>query len=253
MSRPIEQAPGTAALVTLRARLGAAVAAPDYPPEPADLATFSVLGLRLPIRATVALAVMTFVLLLDQGWDWLPRDTPFGMGPQEMRAQALERLFLFGVVPLVALVGLLRDDPRRYGVRLGAWRAGLAWGLGAGLLMTPLILALARLPEFRDFYAQSATDVGNLFVTDTLDLLPSEFLFRGFLMFALLRVMGPIGVVVAALPFVFAHLQKPGLELLSTLFGGTAFGWLAWRTGSIVYGAAVHVYIMTLIVAASAW
>ncbi|OGN87787.1 MAG: hypothetical protein A2X23_07135 [Chloroflexi bacterium GWC2_73_18] len=224
---------------------------PEYPPEPGDLATVSILGLRLPRRATLALAVMTVVLLLDQGYDFLPRDTPYGLGPQEMRAQSFERLFLFGIVPLLATFVLLRDDPRRYGLRLGEWRAGLAWGIGACLVMTPVILALVRLPEFRDFYSRSATDLGNLLVTHTLDLAPSEFLFRGFLMFALLRVMGPLGVVVAALPFVFAHLQKPGLELFSTLAGGTAFGWLAWRTGSIFYGAAVHVYILTLMIAAS--
>jgi membrane protease YdiL (CAAX protease family) len=36
---------------------------------------------------------------------------------------------------------------------------------------------------------------------------------------------------------------------LSTLVGGLAFGWLNWRTGSILYSAAAHVFILTLLVA----
>ena len=85
-----------------------------------------------------------------------------------------------------------------------------------------------------------------------MDLAAAEFLFRGFLMFALVRAIGPVGVLVATLPFVFSHLTKPELELLSTLGGGMAYGWLAWRTGSIVWGAIAHTYILTLVMAAAA-
>jgi membrane protease YdiL (CAAX protease family) len=68
-------------------------------------------------------------------------------------------------------------------------------------------------------------------------------------MFTLLRAIGPIGVLVAVLPFVFSHLTKPELELISTLGGGMLYGWLAWRTGSIVWGSIAHVYILTLLIA----
>lgn len=233
---------------SLGARL---VGSPAYEPEAADLATFPILGLRLPVRATIALAVMTFVLILDQQYDFLHRDIPFGRDAQAMRAQSFERLMLFGLIPLISVLILLRDHPRRYGLRVGDWRRGLAWALIGGALMTPVIVAAAAMPQFRGYYAISWAPPPDLVVTHVIDLLSSEFLFRGFLMFALLRVMGPLGVVVATLPFVFSHLQKPELELLSTLFGGTAFGWLAWQTGSILYGAAVHVFILTLLVLAA--
>jgi membrane protease YdiL (CAAX protease family) len=55
---------------------------------------------------------------------------------------------------------------------------------------------------------------------------------------------------VAVVPFVFSHLGKPDLETFSTLFGGIAFGWLNWRTGSIVYSAAAHIFILTLVIVA---
>jgi membrane protease YdiL (CAAX protease family) len=88
--------------------------------------------------------------------------------------------------------------------------------------------------------------------TETLDPAASEFAFRGFLMLALVRIMGPIGVVVAALPFVLAHDGKPPLELFSTLGGGLAYGWLAWRTASVAWGSLAHVYILTLVTVAAA-
>jgi membrane protease YdiL (CAAX protease family) len=80
---------------------------------------------------------------------------------------------------------------------------------------------------------------------------PSEFVFRGFLLFALVRAFGGIGVLISTLPFVFAHLGKPEIETFSTLFGGMVYGWVDWRTGSILYSAAAHVYIVTLLVALS--
>ena len=66
------------------------------------------------------------------------------------------------------------------------------------------------------------------------------------MLFTLVRAIGPVGVLVATMPFVFAHLGKPELELFSTLGGGLVYGWLAWRTGSILWGTVAHVYILTL-------
>jgi membrane protease YdiL (CAAX protease family) len=65
------------------------------------------------------------------------------------------------------------------------------------------------------------------------------------------RVYGGIGVLMATMPFVFAHLGKPEIETFSTLFGGMVYGWVDWRTGSILYSAAAHVYIVTLLVTLS--
>jgi membrane protease YdiL (CAAX protease family) len=54
------------------------------------------------------------------------------------------------------------------------------------------------------------------------------------------------------MPFAFAHIGKPALEVLSTPLGGFAYGWLAWRTGSIVWGMVGHVAILSLVTLASA-
>ena len=64
--------------------------------------------------------------------------------------------------------------------------------------------------------------------------------------------IGPVGVLVATMPFIFVHLGKPELELFSTLAGGPIYGWLAWRTRSILWGTIGHVYILSLVTVAAA-
>lgn len=227
------------------------VGSPSYPEQPADRSTFRLVGLELPVRSTVAIVVMVFVLLVDFHRNLLPADILYSRDPSALRTVAIERFLLFGVLPVIAIAVVFRDDPRRYGLRIGDWRAGLAL-TGAGLLvMVPLVVWLGHQPDFAVYYAPSATDAPDLILTNVLDLGSAEFLFRGFLMFTLMRFMGPLAVVVAAVPFTFSHLGKPELETLSTLFGGSVFGWLDWRTGSVLYSAGAHVVIYVLVTLAA--
>jgi membrane protease YdiL (CAAX protease family) len=158
----------------------------------------------------------------------------------------IARFVLFLVAPLVIVVTGFRDTPRRYGLTLGDWR----WGAGllvAGLaVMTPIILALASLDSFRTFYGGAALPFGWALDNHLVELVPAEFLFRGFLMFALWRRIGPLALVGVQIPFVLTHLGKPEIELWSTFIGGSVFAWLNWRTGSILWSALGHVYVLTL-------
>ncbi|MEO8229562.1 MAG: CPBP family intramembrane glutamic endopeptidase [Chloroflexota bacterium] len=241
---------------SLRVTVGRAIAslfaAPAYPASAGDLAAVSVLGLRLPARASIAIAMTTLVVLLEHAHDVLPRDVIGGRGAGDMRAAALERLVLFGLVALLTILVVFRDDPRRYGLRLGSWRLGLGLAVAGGVLMTPIVLVVARVPEFQAYYARSAGPLPDLILTNVLDLASAEFLFRGLLMFALLRIAGPIAVLVATFPFVMIHLGKPEAETLSTLGGGLVFGWIDWRTGSVLWSALFHVWILTLVIVAAA-
>jgi membrane protease YdiL (CAAX protease family) len=228
------------------------LAAQEYPATHADLRTLDVLGLRLPVRAAVVITVVTFVLLLDYSRTFIPDETvASGRTPDAMWVTALERAVLFGILPLAVVLLGFRDRPSRYGLTPGDWRAGLVLMVAGCIVMTPIVLWFATLPDVRAFYGPSAASVGQVVVTNALDLAAAEFLFRGFLMLTLVRVMGPLGVLVATMPFVFAHLGKPELELFSTLGGGLVYGWLAWRTRSIVWGAIGHAYILTLVTIAA--
>jgi membrane protease YdiL (CAAX protease family) len=241
-----------------RTRLGAWLSdAPAYPANAADRRTVSVLGLQLPVRATVAILTVSLLLLLDYHGrvNQVVEAVlgPFGgSAPDTKRLQSLGRLVLLGVVPLLVVLVAFRDRPSRYGLRVGDWRAGIAIALAGCLVMTPVILALARVPLFATYYAPQGTSAPEVVLTTALEVIPAEFFFRGFLLFTLLRVVGPLAVVVATLPFAFIHLGKPEVETLSTLLGGAAYGWLDWRTGSVLYSGLAHTWILSGIVLASA-
>ena len=221
---------------------------PAYPASEADRRVVSVAGLELPIRATIAISVVVLVVLLDYSGTFMP-DEVRGMAhsPEAMRATAWERVILFLLAPLAVVVFVFRDRPSRYGLTLGEWRWGAALTILGCVAMTPVVLWFATLSEVRAYYAESGAAPSEVALTNLLDLTAAEFLFRGFLMFTLVRAIGPIGVLVATLPFVFTHLGKPELELFSTLGGGLVYGWLAWRTRSIVWGSLGHTYILTLV------
>jgi membrane protease YdiL (CAAX protease family) len=239
--------------VTLRARLVELLVG-DPPATPAaarDRAELNLLGLRVPALATAFLLLACALLLLDRNYDVLPRFGP--IDPRSLRNQGIERLVLFGLVPLGILLAL-REDPRRYGLGRGDLRRAVLLGGMATGLTVPVIALIAASPALRDWYGPSMTTVPDVLLTNVVDLVPTEFLLRGFLLFALVRAVGPFGVVVAVVPFVMVHIGKPDLEAFSTLGGGLVFGWLNWRTGSIWASAAYHVVIQTtVVVAAAAW
>lgn len=223
---------------------------PVYEARPIDRRTISILGLEVPLLATFALALVTVLLLYDRNYDVLPRWGP--IHPGSLRNQAIERFVVLGLLPLVILL-LLREDPRRYGLCIGDWRRGLVIAGALTAVSVPVIAVIAQVPVIRDWYAPSMTTVPGVTLTMLLDLPATEFLLRGFLLFILVRAIGPLGVIVAIVPFTFTHIGKPDVEALSTLVGGLVFGWLVWRTGSIVYSAAYHVVIQTAVIVAAAW
>jgi membrane protease YdiL (CAAX protease family) len=207
----------------------------------------------MPRRATIAIAVMVFVVIFDFSRTFIPDALiQYDHNPGMQRLQAFDRFVLFFLVPLLVVVLGFRERPSRYGLRMGEWRIGLPLAVLGCALMTPVALWFATQPDARAYYGPSWSSLPDVLATNAVDLFSAEFLFRGFLMLTLVRAIGPIGVLVATVPFVFTHLTKPELELISTLIGGMLYGWLAWRTSSIVWGALAHTYILTLLTAAAA-
>jgi len=232
-------------------------AAPAYPANAADLRTVNVLGLRLPVRATVAVVAVALLLLLDYHGriNGLVEAVlgPFGEGAADAkRLSSIGRLVLEGGVPLLIVLLVFRDRPSRYGLAIGDWRAGLAIAVGGCMVMMPIVLGAVRLADLAAYYAPQEASIVDVFLTTALEVIPAEFFFRGFLLFALLRVIGPIAVVIATLPFAFIHLGKPEIETLSTLVGGLLYGWLDWRTGSVLWSGLAHTWILSVTILAAA-
>jgi membrane protease YdiL (CAAX protease family) len=142
---------------------------------------------------------------------------------------------------MALILFVFRDKPGQYG-----------FGLGGILLMAPILWFLNRADaSMRSYYDPF---VEYLPWSTFLDLLGWEFLFRGWILFGYARIFGPEALWLQAVPFAMAHIGKPTIETFSTIFGGFAFGWIAYRTRSFIYPLLIHWFIASfaIVVAAGA-
>jgi hypothetical protein len=110
----------------------------------ADRRTIDLVGLRLPARASAAVALATVVLLVDFSRILLPATVvAAGRSPEGLRGIAVERLVLFVIVPLAVVLLAFRDRPQRYGFTLGDTTAGVSLALAGVAVMTPIVLWVA--------------------------------------------------------------------------------------------------------------
>lgn len=194
-----------------------------------------------PIRFDWKIVTITIVSTLLLMVDHYHKLTP---------VKEIDRTVLYLLVPLAFIIFVFRESPRNYGFALGDWKAGLVIVLGGVLLMTPVIWYLGRGDAAMQSYYDGLT--ANLPWNTFLDLFGWEFIFRGWILFGYARRFGPDALWLQAVPFAVAHIGKPEVETLSTIFGGFAFGWVAWRTRSFIYPFFIHWYIFTLVILVAA-
>jgi membrane protease YdiL (CAAX protease family) len=200
------------------------------------------LGLQLDTRATIFMVLSTLLLTIDHYYRFIP-----GGGYAELlTAKALERVLYYLVIPLLVILAF-RDRPSQYGFQIGDWRQGLLWTAGLILLGAPILFFAARTEDMVRYYSAVERPIAHVLYVSALDLIGWEFVFRGFLLFGLARIAGPNAVLLQAIPFAMAHLGKPELETLSTIFGGALFGLVAWRTRSFIYPFLIHWFITAFV------
>lgn len=75
------------------------------------------------------------------------------------------------------------------------------------------------------------------------DFVSIEFFFRGFLILSLMHICGMHCIIPVACFYCSIHFGKPMAEAISSFFGGTLLGIVAYHTGSIWGGLIVHLGI----------
>jgi hypothetical protein len=124
------------------------------------------------------------------------------------------------------------------------------------LFMLPLIAAASTQADFLTSYPRvqkfTSLDITNAehwkhfalyeFLYG-LDFFSIEFFFRGFLILAFVGMVGPRAILPMAYIYVVIHWNKPMGELISSFFGGSLLGIVAYYSRSIVGGIIVHVGI----------
>ncbi len=161
-----------------------------------------------------------------------------------------DRVILYLIIPLAIIIVFFRENPSEYGFSFGDWKAGIMLTMVGILFMAPVIYYLGRGDQSMKSYYEGF--VSGLPWTTFLDLIGWEFIFRGWILFGYARKFGPEALWLQAVPFAIAHIGKPEVETLSTIFGGFAFGWVAWRTRSFVWPFLIHWFIATFIILVAA-
>ena len=208
--------------------------------------------LHLDWKIAILTVVSTLVLMVDYyhypllPWTrWFPGWVATGLS-----MKVLDRTVLYFIIPMFIILVVFRENPKDYGFTFGDWKAGIVITLGAIVLIAPVLWLMGRGDASMQNYYKPM--VAGLPWSTFLDLLGWEFIFRGWLLFGYTRKFGTEGIWLQAVPFALAHMGKPELETLSTIFGGFAFGWVAWRTKSFVYPLLIHWFVASFIIVVAA-
>lgn len=161
--------------------------------------------------------------------------------------KAVDRFILYFIIPLIIILLVFKERPESYGLRLGNWRTGLLWTLAGCAGMALILWFVAQHPSMASFYERRAPDgLARIILLNAVEMWGWEFMWRGLLLFGLARALGPGPAIwLQAVPFAFMHLGKPEIETFTTIFGGAAFGYIAWQSGSFLYPFLIHWFILS--------
>ena len=186
-------------------------------------------------RDVVTITVASTLLLMIDNYHWL---TP---------VKEIDRLGLYFLIPMGYILFAFRKSPKEYGVTWGDWRAGFVITGLAILIIAPILYFVTHADEtMQDYYSRQLNAL--MPFLNLLDLFSWEFFFRGFILFGYARKFGDHALWLQAVPFAMAHVGKPEVETLSTIFGGFLFGLVAWRTRSFLYPFLIHFFVATFTV-----
>ena len=219
-----------------------------FPPE-----KFKVGGIEFDFKVTLTI-ILGVLLPFCYYYGFVPfrRDSSYEI----LRRLALtpyNQFALFFFVPVVFIVAVFRESPTKYGLCVGRWREGLLWTLGACAVLAVILWFVAQRPEMQRWYQKRAQEsVWRLAWLSGIEMFGWEFIWRGFYLFALARVLGPgPAIFLQAVPFAFLHFGKPAFETVTTIFGGAGFGFVAWRSQSFIPAFLIHWFMLTFLVFAA--
>ncbi|MDX1416498.1 MAG: CPBP family intramembrane glutamic endopeptidase [Candidatus Promineifilaceae bacterium] len=193
-------------------------------------------GIEFDLKLTFLIIYSTVVPMLDY------------YNHQLTGTKAYDRFIFYFIIPMLIIFFVFREPPKDFGFQLGDWRSGLIWVAIGCVGMAIILWFVSRMPAMQEFYSERApSTVGRLIFLNGVELFAWEFMWRGIVLFVYARYFGPgAAIFLQAIPFAFMHLGKPEIETISTIFGGAAFGFVAWQTQSFVYPWLIHWFIASL-------
>lgn len=216
------------------------------------------LSRRLDYESALILLVVPIVLLL---WVYCGKQTHFdrffgqiqGRWDQDFYGTIYEYLtafLLMFVVPFLVVKLVFKQDLCEFGFQLGDAR----YGLRVLVIALPILLLSAYAgsldPAIQAEYPLAKSAIGHvpLFLLAELFYLIFylgwEFLFRGFMLFGLEERHGAVlAILVQMIPSAIVHIGKPASESFAAIAAGLVFGYVAFRTRSILYPLLLHAIV----------
>ena len=163
--------------------------------------------------------------------------------------------FIMGVFPALIVKFVFKEKLADYGLRLGAWKRTLV----SFLAFAPLFVVMGWLSgntrTFYDVYpfnplagASYGALIAHSIMYLVLYYLAWEFMFRGFIQLGLARSCGPTtAVMIQVLASTMLHYGHPISETLGCVAGGILWGFLVYRTRSILSGWGQHAILGILL------
>jgi uncharacterized protein len=188
------------------------------------------------LNLVAVVSISTLVLILER---YYPLNIDFPRATE---------LIYYLLVPLVAGWLLFRDKPWDYGIRIGRWKASIILTAACLAAMALILYGTGKMPEFRSYYHMHAIAWPELLLDAALYMFAWEFLFRGYMLFGLEKSIGKSAIFVQTIPFVLLHIGKPFLETLACIPGGFIFGYVAYRTRSVLPCFVIHFGIYAMMI-----
>lgn len=150
------------------------------------------------------------------------------------------------VVPFGVVVFVFREPLSEWGWRAtGQLRHAFPY-LAFFAAMVPILFVVSQLPSFQHTYPfygfayEGGWQFWGYQLSYGVQFLGVEAFFRGFMLFGLERRLGWYAVPVMVIPYVMIHFGKPWPEVFAAVVAGFLLGWMALRSRSFLWGAALH-------------
>lgn len=156
----------------------------------------------------------------------------------------VDAIVLFFVIPIIILI-LSKERIKDYGMDLGDIQKSITYAVLFSILSIIIVsIAVDKIPALKLYYQQYRISL-EFIIKIVLYMIAWEFLFRGFLLFGLGKRFGFVAAnCIQTFLFFLAHIGKPYLEVISTLFTGLLFGYITIRTKSVWPMIAIHLSII---------
>jgi len=144
-----------------------------------------------------------------------------------------------------------RDSLRDMGLRVAGLRQHAWLYAFFVVVMVPILLLVARQPDFGSYYPMCATagrswlEFGAWEALYVGQFVALEMFFRGWWI-RTTRIFGTGSIFCMAVPYCMIHFGKPYLEVCSAIIAGVVLGSLSIQTRSIWAGVMVHVTVAIL-------